>query len=178
VAGVLMTAPIGVFLKGFAERASTNLLWLGGDLWITALLLLSSKLMTGEGREIRIRDGFLVGLIQGFAVMPGISRSGSTMWAGFICGLARAEAFRFSFLLSVPTIIGAVFFEAKGIGGGVEFLRSLPDGWIQGAFVAFLSGLVSLVLLKKLLVNDKWWLFSVYCMLMGSLSVIIYFLGW
>jgi undecaprenyl-diphosphatase len=104
--------------------------------------------------------------------MPGVSRSGSTIWAGLLTGLSKEDSFKFSFLLSVPAIIGAVFFEARKLGGYEAFLSSLPQGWLQGAAIAFFTGLASLFLLRKLVLSDRWWMFSIYCMLMGTISVI------
>ncbi|MDR3255549.1 MAG: undecaprenyl-diphosphate phosphatase [Synergistaceae bacterium] len=178
IVGVFVTAPIAIFLKKhFVESASENLLWLGGNLWITAILLFSSKLIREGGGTVRIRDGLFVGLLQGIAAMPGISRSGSTIWAGLLTGLSREEAFKFSFLLSAPTILGATLYDAREIGGSDAFFRSLPDGWLQGAIVSFIVGMLSLACLRKLIVSDRWWLFAVYCMSIGSISVIVHFTG-
>jgi undecaprenyl-diphosphatase len=174
--GVLVTAPIGIFLDASAASAASSLLWLGANLWITALFLLSSRFIGTSDREVGIQDGLFIGLFQGLAVMPGISRSGATMWAGLFAGLSRDEAFRFSFLLSVPTIIGATIFEAIKMGGRESFMQSLPDGWILGAAVAFVSGLISLALLRKIVASDRWWVFSIYNMIAGSVAAIIYFM--
>ena len=176
VAGVAVTAPIGILLAPFAARASTNLLWLGGNLWVTALLLLSSKSLGGN-RAVRPPDGLFVGLVQGIAVIPGISRSGSTMWAGLLLGFSRPEAFRFSFLLSVPTIAGAAVYEAVKMGGAGNFMLALPDGWMPAAALAFASGLASLFLLKKIVVGDRCWVFSIYNMTVGGIACILYFMG-
>jgi undecaprenyl-diphosphatase len=176
-AGVLVTAPIGMLLESFAASAASSLLWLGGNLWITALLLLSSKFIRAGDGSVRARDGFFVGAFQGLAVMPGISRSGSTMWAGLLLGLSRDEAFRFSFLLSVPTIIGATLYEAAKAGGRESFVQSLPEGWIGGTAVAFVSGLISLALLRRIVASDKWWAFSIYNMIAGAIAAILYFMG-
>ncbi|MDR1021449.1 MAG: undecaprenyl-diphosphate phosphatase [Synergistaceae bacterium] len=176
IAGVVVTAPIGILLEPFAARASANLLWLGGNLWITAILLLSSKSL-GRDRAVRAKDGLFVGLVQGIAVIPGISRSGSTMWAGLLLGFSRSEAFRFSFLLSVPTIAGAALYEAAKMGGGANFMQALPDGWMPAAALAFASGLASLFLLKKAVVGDRCWVFSIYNMIAGGTACILYFMG-
>lgn len=175
--GSMITAPLGFLIKPYAETAAVNLLWLGGNFWITGFLLLSSRFIAEGDRSVRIRDGAFVGLIQGLAVMPGISRSGSTIWAALVAGLSRDEAFKFSFLLSVPAIVGATFFEAKDVGGFDSFFSSLPPGWIVGAVFSFLSGLVSLILLKKLVTSEKWWFFSIYCILIGCVAVISSIMG-
>ena len=177
ILGSAVTAPLGFFLKPYAEVAAANLLWLGGDFWLTGFLLLSTRLFRDGYRNVGVRDGAFVGLIQGLAVMPGISRSGSTIWAGMLVGLSRDEAFRFSFLLSIPAILGATVFEAKDVGGFAAFVSTLPTGWMMGVLVSFLSGLVSLLLLRRLVTGERWWLFSIYCILLGSVSVILSIMG-
>lgn len=177
IVGTLITGPIGILLKRTSEAASVNLLWLGGGFFVTSLLLFSTRFLPIGRKDARPAHGFFVGLVQGIAVMPGISRSGSTIWAGLLSGLSRDEAFRFSFLLSVPAILGAVLLESRDLGGGAAFLHALPDGWIAGAILAFLSGLLSLVLLRRLVTSDKFWVFAVYCLLLGSVSVILSFMG-
>lgn len=177
VVGTFVTAPIGLVLKPFAERASVNFGWIGINLWLTALLLFSARLVR-EGREnVRTPHGLPVGFAQGLAVMPGLSRSGATIWTGILCGLSKEEAFRFSFLLSVPAILGATLYEARDLGGADAFLYALPPGWIWGALASFISGLASLVLLRKLVTGDRWWLFSFYCMAVGSIAVILSKMG-
>ncbi|GHV26644.1 undecaprenyl-diphosphatase [Synergistales bacterium] len=176
IIGVIITAPIGVLLKEFAERAPRSPLLLACGFGATSLLLISSKFIPERGNEVSVRRGAFVGLIQGIAVMPGLSRSGSTIWAGLIAGLPREEAFRFSFLLSVPTIVGAVIFDARDVGFG-NFVYILPDGWIYGAAAAFVSGFVSLALLRRLVVSDKFWIFAIYCALLAIASLCSYLIG-
>ena len=177
ILGSFVTAPLGLALKWAAEAASVNLLWLGGNFWLTGLLLLSTKFVRTGWETVRIRDGLVVGFVQGLAVLPGISRSGSTIWAGMLSGLSRDEAFRFSFLLSIPAIAGATVLESRNLGGYESFLAELPGGWMPSAVVAFVSGLVSLVVLRKLVTSDKWWLFAIYCILLGSASVVLSIVG-
>jgi undecaprenyl-diphosphatase len=100
-----------------------------------------------------------------------------TMMAGTAAGICREEVFRFSFLLSIPAILGATLMQAKEVGGIDLFRESLPHGWYIGAAAAFISGLVSLFVLKRLVIASKWWYFGIYCFALGSLSVIISFLG-
>ena len=177
ILGSLVTAPLGILLKPIVETVSVNLLWLGGNFWLTGLLLLSTKFFQGRWETVRIRDGIFVGFVQGLAVLPGVSRSGSTIWAGLLCGLSRDEAFRFSFLLSIPAIMGATLLEARDLGGRASFLAELPNGWMASAIVAFVSGLLSLVVLRKLVTSDRWWLFAIYCILLGSASVVCSIVG-
>ena len=168
--GTAITAPFGIFLKRFVERASHSVLWLGINFLVTAALILSSRFITPCDEPVRVKNGIFIGIMQGIAVFPGISRSGATMWAGFIAGLSREDAFRFSFLLSIPAIIGAAVLEVIELGG-TGLLRSLPHGWFIGAFTAFVSGIISLVILKRLIIEEKWWAFSIYCAIIGCTAV-------
>ncbi len=177
IIGTLITGPIGILLKRTSEAASVNVLWLGCGFFATSFLLFSTRFLPAGKKDVRPAHGLFVGLAQGIAVMPGVSRSGSTIWAGLLSGLSRDEAFRFSFLLSVPAILGAVLLESRDLGGGAAFLGALPDGWVAGSILAFLSGLASLVLLRRLVTGDKFWVFAAYCLLMGCVSFILSFMG-
>ena len=105
--GTCVTGAIGMSIKDFSEAASLNSLIVGICLLITGVMLLLSRYIRGGGDKVTLKNGLIVGVIQGIAVMPGISRSGSTIIAGLASGLSKEEAFRFSFLLSIPAIIGA-----------------------------------------------------------------------
>ncbi len=175
--GTIVTGAIGMAIKDFAEEAMMNSLMVGLGLVFTGLVLISSRFIRKGLGSVSPFDGLMVGLAQGIAVMPGVSRSGMTMMAGTAAGISREEVFRFSFLLSIPAILGATLLQAKEVGGLDAFHASLPQGWYIGAAAAFASGLVSLFVLKKLVIASKWWFFGIYCLALGSLSVIISFLG-
>ena len=166
-----------MLIKDFAEEAMLNSLMVGLGLVFTGIVLISSRFMRKGLGRVSPFDGILVGIAQGIAVMPGISRSGMTMMAGTAAGISREEVFRFSFLLSIPAILGAALIQVRETGGVDEFLTSLPQGWYLGAAAAFISGLASLFVLKKLVIASKWWLFGIYCLIIGSLSIFISFLG-
>jgi undecaprenyl-diphosphatase len=176
IAGSLVTAPFGIFLKPLVTYASSNLLWLGVNFTVTGLLLLSSRLISEGDAPVVPRSGIFAGLLQGVAVLPGISRSGATIWSGLVYGLSRRDAFKFSFLLSVPAIIGAVLLELHELGMR-GFAASLPEGWIWGAVAAFCSGMISLVVLAKLVASDRLWGFSLYCFALGGFAIFYFLMG-
>jgi undecaprenyl-diphosphatase len=177
IAGTVVTGPVGILLSPFVKEASSNMLWLGANFLVTGALLLSSKFLTERDDGVGMRSAWFIGLAQGLAVFPGVSRSGSTIWAGLVFGLSRDEAFRFSFILSIPAVIGASLFEARELGGFAEFMSSLPEGWLSAAIAAFASGLLSLALLRKLVLGAKWWAFSLYCIALGCVVVIYSVMG-
>ncbi|MCF0247143.1 MAG: undecaprenyl-diphosphate phosphatase [Synergistes sp.] len=177
IVGTVITGVIGLLLKNFAEDASLNSLAVGLGLLVTGVLLIASRwVREGCGRVV-LTDGIYVGIAQGIAVMPGISRSGMTIMAGLAAGLSKEAAFRFSFLLSIPAILGATLLQALEIGGWNEFVSTLPSGWFIGAVGAFLSGLLSLIILKRLVLASKWWFFGIYCLVVGLAAVCVTFLG-
>ena len=175
--GTMVTGAIGMLIKDFAEDAMMNSLMVGFGLVFTGIVLISSRFIRKGLGRVSPFDGLLVGLAQGIAVMPGISRSGMTMMAGTAAGISREEVFSFSFLLSIPAIAGAALLQAREVGGVEAFISSLPGNWYLGASAAFVSGLVSLFVLRKLVIASKWWIFGIYCLALGSLSVITSFLG-
>ena len=176
ILGSLITAPFGIFLKPLVTSASSNLLWLGVNFTVTGLLLLSSRFISECDAPVGTRSGIWAGLLQGIAVFPGISRSGATIWGGLVSGLSRKDAFRFSFLLSVPAIIGAALLELYELGLR-GFAASLPTGWIWGAAAAFCSGMISLIVLAKLVISDRLWGFSLYCFAVGGFAIIYFLMG-
>jgi undecaprenyl-diphosphatase len=172
IIGSAITCPLGILLEPYSAAASANTFWISGGFWVTGLLLFSARFLPEGNKRVRAIDGAFIGFMQGLAVMPGVSRSGTTIWAGLLAGFSRDDSFKFSFLLSVPAVIGAAFFEARKLGGYEAFLSTLPQGWQYGAAIAFLSGLASLFLLRKLVLSDRWWMFSIYCVLMGTVSMV------
>jgi undecaprenyl-diphosphatase len=177
VVGTMVTAVIGIAIKDFAEAAMLNSLLVGLGLLFTGAVLIVSCFIRPAAGRVRFFDGIAVGIAQGIAVLPGVSRSGMTMMAGIAAGLSRPEAFRFSFLLSIPAILGATVFQAMELGGTGDFCSTLPGGWFLGVIVAFLSGLASLAVLRKIIIASKWWVFGVYCLIMGMSAIIISYTG-
>lgn len=177
IVGTIITGAIGVYGKNFVETAAQNSLLVGLGLMFTGIVLIVCSFMRQGYGKVRITDGLFVGIAQGIAVLPGVSRSGMTMMAGLAVGLGREEAFRFSFLLSIPAILGGALLQTFDMGGWHGFLSSLPSGWFLGAVCAFISGFASLAILKRIVLASKWWVFGVYCLLVGSAAVAVTYLG-
>src|SRR5919106_1675555 len=141
-------------------------------LLITALALISVwRLRPQEeaGAELDIpwKVALLVGLAQGIAIFPGISRSGFTIVAGLWGGMGRRAAAEFSFLLSVPTIIAASLFE---IWREPDLSGSDPQGLVIAGVVAFVTGLLAIHWLMRWLQRGRLWWFSGYCAIVGGLA--------
>lgn len=165
IVGTIPVAALGLFLEKWAENIFTSLPLLAVMFLITGLALAVASLK-GEGKNrLKLPVALVIGCAQLLAVLPGISRSGSTISAGLISGLSRQEAFRFSFLLSLPAVAGALLIEGtKSLKAGIAI--SLPQAAI-GFVLSFIFGLLALNLLRRLVLAGRLAWFSVYLLILG-----------
>lgn len=167
----------GFLFKDFVESIAGDRLWVVGVcLFITAsILLLSDKVVTGkkEMKDLSLRNSFFVGLFQGVAILPGISRSGSTIAGALFAGFSREFAVKFSFLLSIPAILGAALFDGIDVIKEGTDLSFLPA--ICGVAVAAVSGFFAIKILRKLVKDGKFKYFAYYCMVAGVLTLVLSF---
>lgn len=113
-------------------------------------------------------DAFLIGLAQAVALAPGVSRSGMTIATGRLSGLSTDAAFRFSFLMAIPAIAGAVVVKLPDIAG-----FPAVGMMIAGALGAFASGFLALAILKRLVIRLGLWIFGAYCVAMGVVTIVV-----
>ena len=166
-----MTACVALPLRSLAEAATSSSLAVGSGLLVTAGILFLVPLLSNRPKNSIFKTALVVGLIQGLVVFSGVSRSGSTIAASLFMGLAASEAFRLSFFMSIPAIAGATLLEI------IQVMRypvlTLPNGWLVAMLVAFLIGISSLALLRRLVLSGKWAYFGIYCLFVG-LFVVLY----
>lgn len=168
------TGIIGVGFKDFFEMLFAAPRWAAAALLVTsALLVAAEKVRQGDRplmKGMKWTDALLIGTIQGFAIIPGISRSGSTIAAGLFAGLSRDAAARFSFLLAIPAILGAAVLHMKDF-------TTIPSGMIVPFIVGFiasaLSGYVAIYWLLKVLTKGRLYGFAIYTALVGILGLIL-----
>ena len=174
---VLATVPVaivGLSCKEIVETHLMNPLAAGIGLFITAgILALAERSASGEAamESITGKQAGIIGLFQAIAIVPGISRSGSTISGGLLTGLKPEDAARFSFLIAIPAIAGAVVVTSKGIFDGEGGDNPLP-ALLVGAVVAFLVGCVSLRWLIGLIRRRQLRWFAWYCVVAGGVTVI------
>lgn len=165
---------VGMFFKDYVEGLFSSLLVVGIALVVTALLLFFSdkaSALRKERKENGARNGIsygqalTVGLGQAFAVVPGLSRSGTTISTGLLCGMKREDVAQFSFLMVLVPILGEAFLDIVGGDMAASSIAALP--LILGFLSAFVSGLfackVMIALVKK--AKLKW--FALYCAIVG-----------
>lgn len=153
-------------------------LWqIGIFLIVTAILLfLSEKLAGGKVdlEKMSVKRAFCVGCFQGLGTLPGISRSGSTIVGGLFCGLDKKTAVRFSFLMSIPAILGALVLDIKDMFEATsQTLSFLPVA--VGMITAAVSGYFAIKFLLKIVEKSKLSYFSIYCTLAGIAAIILNF---
>lgn len=177
VLGTLATGVVAFPVKGTAEAAFTKPLWIGIALIITGIVVGLTRWLPGGTRDEKgttWRQAVLIGLVQGIAVFPGLSRSGMTIAASLGAGLDRGWAARFSFLLGVPAILGVAVLEFAGerhalVAAGAWYWL----GCLVGAIAAGITGYFALKIVIRTLSSRVFHRFAWYCVPLGILVVII-----
>jgi undecaprenyl-diphosphatase len=169
---IIATIPAGIvgfLFRDFISGTFSNFMVLGMGFFISAMFLLTAS-FSRENKELSLYKSFIIGISQALAILPGISRSGSTTSTGILLGISKEKAIRFSFLLAIPAILGASLLELGNLG-------SLNLSSALGFVSAFLFGLLGIFLfLKRVSLRSFKW-FALYCFLLGVLSLILYFRG-
>jgi undecaprenyl-diphosphatase len=175
--GTAVTAAVAMPLRGLVHAAFTNAILIGLCLMATGLVVLATRYLhsgsCGE-QETGWGQAVLVGVAQGLAVFPGISRSGITIATGLAAGLDRSWVARFSFLLSVPAIAGATIVEV--IGAREELLAAGGSFWLisaAGAVVAGVSGYLALRIVIRSLSSHLFHRFGWYCLPLGVIVLLL-----
>ena len=184
IIGTIPAAVIGLTIKAKFELILKNPLLAGCMLLITGVFLLilgNLKPRQGNYQSMSWWGAFVVGCFQAFAILPGVSRSGSTILGGRLMGLKNEDSVTFSFLLAIPAIAGAAVLALKDVieqhqaGKGMEY----PIGELAaGALVAFIVGIVALRWLIVWSRQDRLHWFAGWCFPAGIAVLVLCFLGW
>ncbi len=173
VIGTLPTVIIGLLFKEIADQLFSSLIIVGCMLLITGILLWSTRWIKKQSKGINrfsVKDAVIIGIIQGLAIAPGISRSGSTIAVGLFLGLSRETAARYSFLLSIPAILGALVLILKDLAQGGVVIQM--NAVILGGATSCIVGYCSLKFLVFIVKKGQMHLFAPYCWLVGGLTII------
>ena len=175
IVATIPTAIIGLVFSDFFDSLYNSVIPIGVGLIITGFLLIFAE-KKGEGnrgiQQMNFRNAIFIGLVQGVAICPGISRSGSTLFGSLICNLDRKFAVKFVFLISIPSILGSAVLEAPAaLEAGVTAAEGGPV--LVGMLVAAVSGLVAIKTMIKIVSGKKLSYFSYYVWALG-LFVVLY----
>ena len=172
IVGTIPTGIMGILLKDAIETIFRGTLFVGIFLLVTAAVLYySERHSSGQitQKDMSFKQALIVGICQGLAVFPGISRSGSTIASGLCLGLNREYAARYSFLLSIPAVIGAGLIQIKDIATLDASVSVLLAGFISSAIFGYLS----IKLLMKMIKGWSLDIFAYYCTIIGIITIIL-----
>lgn len=165
---------VGFTMKDSIEEAFVNPFFASIMLLVTGSILFSTKFVKSPTKDVNASRGFWMGVAQAFAILPGISRSGSTISLGLLLGVNREKVANFSFLMVLPVLAGAMLLELIeliNIGTVIIPVSIL----VTGFFASFISGYLALTYLIKLLKRDKFHYFSYYCWSIGIAGIIFFY---
>jgi undecaprenyl-diphosphatase len=178
VIGSIPAALAGLLFSAFFEGLFDSTLAVGLFLVVTSVLLWGADFALGRQRRdpvhldaMRPADALIVGCFQALTIAPGLSRSGATISAGIYLGFDRPTAARFSFLLSIPAILGALVFKLKDVGGG--FAGTTGGAYAVGAIAAAVSGFLAVYLLMRYVREHKLRVFAAYAALLGLVVIVL-----
>jgi len=177
VVGSIPTAVIGLLFKEITDRLFGSLTIVGCMLLVTGTLLWLTRAIRSQGRPVEqttLKDAILIGIVQGLAILPGISRSGSTIATALFLGVNRTVAGRYSFLLSIPAIVGALALSLDT----PELHTTIPLGTIlAGSVVSAAVGWMALVILLRVVDRGQLHRFAPYCWIVGAITLAIAWIG-
>ena len=177
VVGSIPTAVIGLLFKEITEQLFGSLTIVGCMLLVTGTVLWLTRRIRSTGRPIErtsLKDALLIGIVQGLAILPGISRSGSTISVALFLGVDRKVAGRYSFLLSIPAIVGALILSLDT----PELHTTIPIGTIlAGSVISAVVGWLALVVLLRVVDRGQLHRFAPYCWLVGVVTLGIAWIG-
>ncbi len=171
------TGIMGVVFGDMIEAAAATLIIPGICLLMTGvLLLIADNTETGDKDEstVTFKNAFGIGVCQGFATLPGLSRSGTTIVACLVSKMDRSFAVRYSFIMSIPVILGAAILDVPHIGDGETLTAGLMTNYIIGTVIAAVVGYVCIKTMLNIVRGKKFKYFSYYCFFMGAVAIIGY----
>jgi len=170
VLGTIPAAIFGILFKDLIEAAFASPRWTSGEFIITGLTLIATIWAKDRGKSLNAWNTLIIGAAQAVAIMPAISRSGSTISAGMFSGINKEKAAEFSFLLSIPAIAGATVLQIP------DFMKLLPHLsivfiYLIGTAVSGLVGYLSIAFLLSIIKKGKFFYFGIYCIVIGILGL-------
>ncbi len=184
--GTLPAVVVGLIFKDQIEALFAKDIFIGAELILTGLITMYAdrqldisqkkfeqleKTKVAVATQLTPKNSFLIGIAQAVAIIPGISRSGSTVAGAIGLGLDRETAFRFSFLLAIPALLGAGLLEGRDVlkTGIVDFD---PMVFAVGGLAALVAGLASLYVFKYVMTKAKLDIFGWYCIALGTIALV------
>lgn len=169
VLGLIPAGIVGFFLADWIESLFNDINFLGFFFIASGVLIYSTKYSKEIRSNLEGKDAWYIGLLQAVSILPGVSRSGMTISAGLFRGISKRAAIRFSFLMSIPLILGASVLKAKDlVVSNIEL-----DILVVSFVITFLVSVVTIKKLVQIIQGDKFYLFGVYNVFLGILVLVL-----
>jgi undecaprenyl-diphosphatase len=160
-----------IFLKDQVELIFSNIKLLPYFFLITSALLISTKFIKNKSiSKLNYKNALIIGIIQAIAILPAVSRSGSTIVTALWLGLAPVEAFNFSFCLFIIASLGTIALDYQNLFMASNFSPIM----LFTFFITFISGVIALYLLKKVLTSKNFWYFGIYTLILAITLLFIF----
>jgi undecaprenyl-diphosphatase len=172
ILGTIPAVVVGLLFESVVENAFSDPRFASGMLLVTAAILFATLFVNRTDKPLTTQNTVAMGFAQALAILPGISRSGSTISFGLFLRVSGDQAARFSFLLSIPAILGATILKSAEIA--VAGISSTQLGLLAlGTLVAFISGTVAIKTLLHIVRKGKLYWFAPYCLIIGLLGLFV-----
>jgi undecaprenyl-diphosphatase len=164
IVGSIPAVLVGFLFKNQIDSLFSTANFLPLFFILSSIFVFSTKFLKSKDSKLDYKKALIIGTFQSIAILPGVSRSGTTIFAALLLGLSTLEAFNFSFCLFIPASIGALVLEAKNLSN----LSILNIQYSLTFVIAFIVGILALYILKKVLISHQFWLFGIYAFLLGT----------
>lgn len=175
IVATVPTGTIGVLFQILFRESFYNLLYVSIGFLITSVFLFITKFSNSSAKGIGIHDALLIGVAQGFSIFSSISRSGITISVGLLRGINKEELIKFSFLLSIPAILGGLVFDLFTMDKNdlTENISISFESYLIGIASAAIVGYLSIKLLITIISKNKMFIFSYYCFFLGIFVLLL-----
>lgn len=178
IVSTIPTGIIGILFSDIVEQANNLVIVPGICLFFTAVFLLIADfadLGSKRPKDVKYSQAAYIGVAQGIATMPGVSRSGTTITACLLCGFDKKFALRYSFIMSIPAVLGAVVLEIKDFEPAMVSKGDIPACIIATA-VSAVTGYIAIKWMLALMRGRKYRYFAIYCAIAGAVAIGLYFM--
>jgi undecaprenyl-diphosphatase len=175
ILGMIPTGAIGIIFKSFFEYSFYDINAIVIGFIVTGILVLATKFLKSGNKKLGDTDALFIGVGQGLSIFSSISRSGITLSIGMFRGLEKDSLIKYSFLLSIPAILGASIVDIAGADkNAIAQMYAIPfTSYLAGALLSAIVGFASIKFLIRVINNESFYLFSFYCFAIGLVTFLM-----
>jgi undecaprenyl-diphosphatase len=160
---------VGFLFKNQIDSLFSSIHFLPFFFILGSIFVFSTKFFSSKDNKLNYKKAIIIGIFQSIAILPGVSRAGATIFASLLLGLSPIQAFNFSFCLFIPASIGALLLSIKDL----STISIFSPEYLLAFIITFITGIIALGILKKVLIGKKLWIFGIYTLL---LALILFFI--